>query len=235
MALTEYVRNGVIVTQTSPIGRAEDGTYVGEYVCTQTGRKLRLESKQKAAVSRGLRHFKGRWEGSLSHITAAGLELHEAPLDRLYDCYRIEAQDEMDMELRSKSGKKTARELLVRHLTPAQLDTFEEHEYFFVDVKPESRRGVIGWSEGQYKIAAQHSFNVTHVETKEAFCVVAAEPVPIYDQMLTQKLLLENEPEKFFAKANRSGPWSDNDWGSASFTCSVSMSTAFITRPIARR
>jgi len=86
-----------------------------------------------------------------------------------------------------------ARQLLRRMLNPAQRETFELEGYFAVEV---ARRG-------KFWILPSPFFNVLHAETGNCYCAVPKAPVPLSDLMLAQKLLLENDPESFFAAANR--------------------------------
>ena len=41
------------------------------------------------------------------------------------------------------------------------------------------------------------------LDNGECYCCTTAVEVPLWDLMLAQKLLLENDPEQFFAVANR--------------------------------
>lgn len=86
-----------------------------------------------------------------------------------------------------------ARQLLVRLLTPQQRDDFKLHGYFAVQV---ARRG-------RFWILPSTIFNVLHAETGACYCATPRTEVPLSDLMLAQKLLLENDPEVFFAVANR--------------------------------
>jgi hypothetical protein len=86
-----------------------------------------------------------------------------------------------------------ARQLLVRLLTPEQRKDFELHGYFAIQV---ARRG-------KFWILPSSIFNVLHAETGACYCATPRGDVPLSDLMLAQKLLLENDPEAFFAVANR--------------------------------
>ena len=85
-----------------------------------------------------------------------------------------------------------ARALLVRTLTPAQREEFRLHGWFAVRVR----------GRGTFWILPSTYFNVLHMETGHCYCAVPRTEVPLSDLMLTQKLLLENDPEAFFAVAN---------------------------------
>lgn len=87
-----------------------------------------------------------------------------------------------------------AKETLMDCLDERQKRDFAAFGCFTVSVKN-------GPFEGRYRINTDRSFSVMQLETNDQYCVTAYE-VPIYDQMLAVKLLLENEPEAFFRKAN---------------------------------
>lgn len=154
--------------------------------------------------------------------------------------WRVDVDPEA--EKRRKKAEKTARELLVKCLTPAQRADFEKNQAFDVEVTaggsfrarhtradPLGQRG-LEWGAGRYRIAKGSAFNVTHVESGTRYCVVAAESVPVYDQMLAQKLLLENEPAKFFETANVSAPGL-HDGRRVDFINGVDQRTLTIRRP----
>jgi hypothetical protein len=86
-----------------------------------------------------------------------------------------------------------ARQLLLRLLSPAQREEFQANGYFSVDV---DRRG-------RFCILPSTLFNVLHVETGECYCGLPKAELPLCELMLSQKLMLENNPEQFFSVANR--------------------------------
>jgi hypothetical protein len=86
-----------------------------------------------------------------------------------------------------------ATELLLHTLSPIQREDFRLHGYFAVQV---ARRG-------RFWILPSTFFNVLHAETGSCYCGVPRAEVPLPDLMLAQKLPLENDPEAFFAVANR--------------------------------
>ncbi|HVY06506.1 MAG TPA: hypothetical protein VHB46_11070 [Burkholderiales bacterium] len=59
---------------------------------------------------------------------------------------------------------------------------------------------------GEYLILPRSVFNVVELESGASYCAGPLTPLPIPDLMLLQKLMLENEPEKFFQVANRRQP-----------------------------
>jgi hypothetical protein len=77
-------------------------------------------------------------------------------------------------------------------LSTAQQKEFEAKGYFSVNVS----------TRGRFCILPSPMFNVLHVQTGDCYCAVPRAVVPLCDLMLSQKLILENDPERFFAVAN---------------------------------
>lgn len=103
-------------------------------------------------------------------------------------------------EAESPDATKKARELLMQHLNTEQIDEFNKKQQFQVKAK-----------DGKtYTILHTRAFNVVGPDgTKYCGQLTNA---PIYDQMLAQKLLLEQNPDKFFKNANISrGLGGDHD------------------------
>lgn len=90
-------------------------------------------------------------------------------------------------------GEAQATALLLRMLTPAQREEFDGHGYFTVEVA----------GRGRFCILPSNFFNVLHIETGDCYCAIPKIHFPLADLMLCQKLLLENDPERFFQVANR--------------------------------
>lgn len=93
---------------------------------------------------------------------------------------------------RSRASEARARRLLLRLLNVQQLRELERHGCFTVKVP----------DRGTFCILPRSTFNVIHLQTGNLYCCTTEAFVPLSDLMLTQKLLLENEPERFFAAAN---------------------------------
>jgi hypothetical protein len=93
---------------------------------------------------------------------------------------------------RSRSSELRARRLLLRCLSAEQLRELERHGCFTVQVA----------GRGRFVILPRSTFNVIHLETGALWCCTTAAFVPPSDQMLVQKLLLENDPDRFFAVGN---------------------------------
>ncbi len=85
-----------------------------------------------------------------------------------------------------------ARKLLLRTLTPAQREEFEVRGYFSVQVA----------KRGKFWILPSTVFNVLQAGTGTSYCAGPRAEVPLSDLLLAQKLVLENDPEAFFAVAN---------------------------------
>lgn len=123
---------------------------------------------------RGLR----RWTGS-DGVDPAGVI--DAPVRHLLSAQPL------------ASAERRARDLLLRMLNPRQRREFELHNYFSVNVPGRGRFWVFPW----------RSLNVVDPGTGDCYCGVPEGRLPVYDLMLAQKLLLENDPQNFFCVANR--------------------------------
>jgi hypothetical protein len=89
-----------------------------------------------------------------------------------------------------------ALRLLYRTLDPVQRWEFTRRGHFTVEAP--------GW--GKFQVLPRSIFNVLSLETGIAYCVSTMMPLPVPDLMLAHKLLLEQDPERFFATANRRHP-----------------------------
>ncbi len=93
---------------------------------------------------------------------------------------------------RSRTSETRARRLLTRLLSEGQLRELEKHGCFTVQVP----------GRGKFCILPRSTFNVIHLQTGNLYCCTTEAFVPLSDLMLAQKLLLENDPDRFFAAAN---------------------------------
>ena len=93
---------------------------------------------------------------------------------------------------RSRTSETRARRLLTRLLSENQLRELERHGCFTVQVP----------GRGKFCILPRSTFNVIHLQTGNLYCCTTEAFVPLSDLMLAQKLLLENDPDRFFAAAN---------------------------------
>lgn len=182
--------------------------FVGQFICEISGESFDLVAEEKPAVERGMRHFTYAWANAIQNLRIAGLKQDElaGPLAIIRPRIAEAAWKECQLELGVRQSEKKAKDLLLMCLTPEQQAEFAKHHRFTIHVEHELK----GFPKGEFRIAKGSAFNVTHVKSKEQFCLVARERVPVYDQMLTQKLLLENDPARFFKTANRSGGYADD-------------------------
>lgn len=125
-----------------------------------------------------------------------------------------------------------ARDTLVSCLNPAQLEQFNATGEFDVVMSRTQ-----GWPRGRYRIRQRRTYTVLHVETGDEYCAVIEDAsCPVFDQMLAMKLLLEIEPARFFATANRSarfrpGPLTRAMEDLALFVAGARQDTIRIRRP----
>ncbi len=97
----------------------------------------------------------------------------------------------------SRLSSERALALLKRHLNEAQLQELEAFKGFHVV-------GADGRTFRIHHAAHSNVFSIENGVPAVNFCIVAVNevPIPIYDLMLAQKVLLESAPESFFATAN---------------------------------
>jgi len=112
----------------------------------------------------------------------------------LYEDYAVASTDELFVETPGKgpTPDARARQLLLRVLNPVQRDEFSRYGHFTVDA--------VGW--GRFRVLSRTTFNVLNTGTGMSFCAGLDIPVPLADLMLAQKLILENDPGRFFRVAN---------------------------------
>jgi hypothetical protein len=139
-------------------------------------------------VRRALQKLAGRRDAATNPAQQRGEALAFA-----WDGLRSEPPFPGPIDVVDVSGAELrARNLLVRMLTSAQRAEFERREAFTVEVP----------GRGRFAILPRRTLNVLDMESGECYCCVTVTDVPLFDLMLTQKLLLEHDPEKFFAAAN---------------------------------
>ena len=78
-------------------------------------------------------------------------------------------------------------------LSGKQRREFELCGYFSVEAPGRGRFWILPW----------RSLNVVEPVTGDCYCGAPEGRLPVYDLMLAQKLLLENDPRHFFSVANR--------------------------------
>lgn len=112
-----------------------------------------------------------------------------------------ETQRAADEEKTRRDLAKTrARELLLQHLTPAQQETYRRNDWFIVEG---------GRSKTKYKINGSHltaNIDVLDNQNKRTHRLCGHAPahkIPIADNLLAQKLMLEFAENDFLRIANR--------------------------------
>lgn len=93
---------------------------------------------------------------------------------------------------RSRASEARARKLLCRTLSASQLQELQTHGCFAVEAP----------GRGRFYILPRTTFNVFHPQTGNLYCCTTEIFVPLSDLMVAQKLVLENDPDRFFAVAN---------------------------------
>lgn len=95
-------------------------------------------------------------------------------------------------------ARKRAHALLLEHLTPAQRETFEKNKWFIVEGGKTGKRFKIfsnGYAGNVHELDA-------HDRMVNRLCCHANAGIPLEDQLLTQKVLLEWDEEHFYKTAN---------------------------------
>jgi hypothetical protein len=129
----------------------------------------------------------------------AFLEHRERALrEREYMYYGGRPQNIFDHEVLAPStlASERAKRLLMNNLSPDQRRDFQATGEFIVRTKTTA-----------YKITSTYNFNVIQLNKKgeplEALCVRPVGDVPLYDQLLAQKLMIETDERGFLAAANK--------------------------------
>jgi hypothetical protein len=97
-----------------------------------------------------------------------------------------------------KNARKRAHALLLEHLTPQQRETFEKNKWFIVEGGKTGKRFKIfsnGYAGNVHELDA-------HDKMVNRLCCHANPGIPLEDQLLTQKVLLEWDEEHFIKTAN---------------------------------
>jgi hypothetical protein len=110
-------------------------------------------------------------------------------------CNCVFCQEYRDQH-RDPTAQENARALLLSCLTPAQQEEYQASQSFTVKVP----------SGNRYRIEPRKNYNVVGLSRKgrpqAEYCAGPVEDVPLEDQMLAQKLLLETDEAGFLAVAN---------------------------------
>jgi len=98
---------------------------------------------------------------------------------------------------RQRKANDKSKDLFFEFLDESQKTEFEENGYVTV----------VSQQKNLYRISEGRTFNVLGLnralKAVAKYCLQTIGYVPIYDQMLVQKLMLENEEDRFLEKANR--------------------------------
>lgn len=131
----------------------------------------------------------------------AEMQARQAELDRAYaQQYAIQAERDRVAEKARRAVMHRAEELLVSHLNPAQLAEYKKDKRFMVH----------GRSGARYLIECdRYAGNIIQInkpligsEVRRRLCCHARSDIPLGDQILTQKLLLEHHEDEFVRTAN---------------------------------
>ena len=102
----------------------------------------------------------------------------------------------------SDEAKERARNLLLGHLSPAQRETYEENRWFIVEGGRSQTKYRINYSSHMVANIDVMSDELDRV--KHHLCGhCGLDDVPIGDQLLAQKLMLEYDEDRFLRLANR--------------------------------
>jgi hypothetical protein len=130
----------------------------------------------------------------------------QAIQEDLSDLYRQEERRQRaELGRHSEAAMARSRELLLEHLTPTQRESFERNKWFVIEG---------GKSRMRYRIrAAPHMVaNIDVIAVRASgeeavshrLCAhCRLDEVPLFDQLLAQKLMLEFDEERFLSLANR--------------------------------
>ena len=100
--------------------------------------------------------------------------------------------DDLKPDPKKKEADERAKELLLSNLTDEQKKTFTDKGYF----------ECVGNRTGKtYRIHNYRNINTRCGNDK--YCVVQGNDVPLSDQLLTEKMLIENDEDKFLKVANK--------------------------------
>lgn len=96
----------------------------------------------------------------------------------------------------SRDAQERANDLLMRHMTPEQQKSWLAFQAFVV----------VSQSGKSYRVKAMYSHNIWPLDSPYTYCLVLQgyRSMPLADHVLMQKLLLENDEDRFFKIAQRS-------------------------------
>lgn len=137
-------------------------------------------------------------DGFEHHFVIPQYEFVEHPGMHAGIAWRIIDDDVLERRMRERQvASVKAKELLLSCLDESQRWQLEAHDFF--DVRSQSGR--------IFRIHSDWSLNITEIgafgKTKGWYCIIRAgnEDVPLYDQMLMQKLMIEANEKEFLRTA----------------------------------
>lgn len=135
----------------------------------------------------------------------------QALADDLHDHYLMEQSRQRDLQRQhDEAARARSLELLLAHLSPAQRETFERNKWFVVEGGKSKQRYRIrdaGHMVANIDVLALEKLPEPpfHKEVVKhrlcGHCDLSA--VPLFDQLLAQKMMLEFDEERFLSLANR--------------------------------
>lgn len=125
-------------------------------------------------------------------LALAGRE-HDQEVARTY--LELIEKKKKDNKKKEDAVKKRSRSILMSLLDKTQQAEFKKKKSFHV----------VGKDDFVYLVTGQYQHNVFRIEGGRRtfeYCIVTKNYVPLYDQMLSQKLLLESNPQMFLGISN---------------------------------
>lgn len=133
-----------------------------------------------------------RWGGSCRSVEEWQTRQREADIEH-YEVNWRSSYFGPDHSLEREEAEQRAQDLLIECLSPSQKEEYISFQCFTV-ISPSGK---------PYKIYNSKSYNVESGGI--AYCAGPRDEVPIGDMMLSQKLILENDEERFLTIANKQG------------------------------
>jgi hypothetical protein len=151
------------------------------------------------------REYEGEWTEQQVRFRPVEFSITDRPIDvtAFGDAFQTYITEQtarafgVDPELvtpdpNKKEADERAKQLLLDHLSEEQKKTFEKDGWF---------ECVGNKTKKVYRI---HNYrNINTLQGKTKYCLVQKSTVPLPDQLLTEKMLIENDEDKFLKVANR--------------------------------
>lgn len=183
------VWDGEVAPPPTPLARGRP-SYSPRHTIADRLAAQRRGREQELAKAR--RIWEARKEAERAARVAERLATQRAEEERRRQVEAARMRARMDAE---RVASTRARELLMDHLTEEQRDTFTRNGWFVVEG---------GKSKKRYKIHGNtYAGNVYLDDGSARFCCHCDYGIPLHDQLLAQKVMLEVAEENFLALANR--------------------------------